>query len=194
MKNFKSPQEALKYHVTGAIERGEKQAIVAKKPVATKTPQVEAIPGMTPLGINPVKDAGDGQALKWREGANKEVPMKTNTQETQNTKHTPGPWRSFSATSAAIVIAAAQTSLATIHKNLGNPALMDRDGEGEANAALIAASPELLEALKKLASDYEESSGIDRKEFEADSQFMGRHHAGYALALAAIAKAEGRAS
>jgi hypothetical protein len=32
MKHFKSPNDALKHHVTGAIERGEKIAVVAVIP------------------------------------------------------------------------------------------------------------------------------------------------------------------
>ena len=30
MRNFKSPQEALRYHVSGAVERGEKSPFVER--------------------------------------------------------------------------------------------------------------------------------------------------------------------
>ena len=52
------------------------------------------------------------------------------------TKHTPGPWR----VANGVQIRSARDQIAKVW--------MMRNGEGNANARLIAAAPELLEALK----------------------------------------------
>lgn len=60
------------------------------------------------------------------------------------TKHTPGPWK--------YTISAKHNRPQISGKDGHQICLLWRDGEMEANARLIAAAPELLEALKNLAN------------------------------------------
>ena len=98
MKNFKTPLEALKYHVSGAIERGEGEAVTAV--------------------INKYK-------------------------------HTPGPWVASKRNQRTIVQQVLNDSyaVAEVHAVYGN--------EAEANARLIAAAPEMLEALEAIFINHE---------------------------------------
>lgn len=98
-------------------------------------------------------------------------------------KHTPGPWTRTGSTNSDAQV--------EIHgrMNGSNPDLAPIViatvvragdlgwGEGEANAALIAAAPELLESLKRMTERY--GQGIEN--INGDTK----------AALAAIAKAEG---
>lgn len=91
-----------------------------------------------------------------------------------NTKHTAGPWK---------IDDALDLPLAVIQDNEmgeGIAELGERTPENEANARLIAAAPELLEALQEMMSRYgSKNSGFDNEET--------------AKARAAIAKAKGEA-
>ena len=62
--------------------------------------------------------------------------------------------------------------------------VMDRTGEWQANARLIAAAPELLQALRDLVDDYEAILGDGLTAETAPAELR--------TARAAIAKAEGR--
>ncbi len=85
----------------------------------------------------------------------------------KNTKHTPGPWH-FGPT-------AGHHDFAIYPEATGKDLALSR-GTNEANARLIAAAPELLEALKTMADGYH------RGDFK---------HAVHQDAIAAIAKATG---
>lgn len=63
-------------------------------------------------------------------------------------EHTPGPWIVSRIDSAKFNVRADQESIAMVYANLGSPTLQDKEGQGEANAQLIGAVPDLLEALK----------------------------------------------
>ncbi len=103
-------------------------------------------------------------------------------------KHTPGPWTAEEATSNSIDIVSEEVEIATIISDEDFP----EDCEERANARLIAAAPELLDALRDLADRAE--GGVD----------YGLCHRGICsrsecaqcrrvdAARAAIAKAEGR--
>ena len=96
--------------------------------------------------------------------------------------HTPGPWRAVkragSYTSPFVIVDGSGSGIANLEGNQLNPTGTSI-GAAEANASLIAAAPELLEALRNLLDltwpslDMGEQSVID-------------------LARAAIAKAEGK--
>jgi hypothetical protein len=71
--------------------------------------------------------------------------MTTNTK----TAHTPGPWHVAPIEGAAFNnIRAGAYSVASVYKHIGSPSTMESDGQGDANASLISAAPELLEALQ----------------------------------------------
>lgn len=93
------------------------------------------------------------------------------------TRHTPGPWRSVHRSSGADIEAAGKV---VAHV----PWL---DAEGMANARLIAAAPELLEALERLESLTRHGwHGADRESI--DGQYFA---GGLKRAQEAIAKAKG---
>ena len=78
------------------------------------------------------------QQTRWKEGK-KNVKNKS-----MNTKHTPAPWKIFRQDEDLIII-----------NESSRPSIADITGgngleEDEANAKLIAAAPELLEALKQI--------------------------------------------
>ena len=89
-------------------------------------------------------------------------------------KHTPGPWEAREVSQNWIEILASDlvigTVLPTQYVSLG------RSPEQQANARLIAAAPELLEALHAMLDEHADCKGCDASN----------------LAFAAIAKAEGR--
>jgi hypothetical protein len=97
-----------------------------------------------------------------------ETKMPANANQTQ---HTPGPWKFTKARKAsnfgnrtAFVQASgsdAQGSFQyTVAKVLGGP--QDEAALAEANARLIAAAPELLEALQAMESAHMDRTGADR--------------------------------
>jgi len=91
---------------------------------------------------------------------------------TQHTKHTPGPWMFRPSRQPQITSESdpAGRTIAIVYDQVP-------DAERKANASLIAAAPELLEALKECLGELER---------------LGWGGAGYTdLAHAAIAKAEG---
>ena len=87
-------------------------------------------------------------------------------------KHTPGPWIA----DGDLILAADNWRVASCHRFPNND-----DTARPANARLIAAAPELLEALQAIA-------GTDPVDSARDPQHL------VAIARAAIAKAEGRCS
>lgn len=101
-------------------------------------------------------------------------------------KHTPGPW-SHSVGNLVRVFGPNQTTICGVHrlgKNLGR----ERGGEIEANARLIAAAPELLEALHQ--------AEIMLRRAQIETRDMGTAEAcehTREIANAALAKAEGAA-
>jgi hypothetical protein len=92
------------------------------------------------------------------------------------TQHTPGPWHPFN---AGWITSARGPICAMYAMKSGN---YEDDTEGLSNARLIAAAPELLEALKELADLFQDTLTGD---YRPDS-FT------FQPARAAIAKAEGR--
>lgn len=102
-----------------------------------------------------------------------------------NAKHTPGPWthRQAYTTGEPVeqVIQRGTEVLSSVH-DLGN----DRRDEHDANARLIAAAPELLEALETIAD-------VPLKGEEGAGRGLDRHDASgfIRIARAAIAKATG---
>lgn len=102
--------------------------------------------------------------------------------------HTPGPWHHSDASMWACVTSKPGghgdvIAEAVEVRSFGPSADDVRDAEIKANARLIAAAPELLEALKMLASIVGEQ---DTAEVDDGSIYA------LALAMAAIAKAEGK--
>jgi hypothetical protein len=76
---------------------------------------------------------------------------------TKQTQHTPGPWRVESAGSESLISSGHWAGLATVVTHMREPDAAGRDrfiptDEGEANARLIAAAPELLAALEAIAA------------------------------------------
>lgn len=116
------------------------------------------------------------------------------------TKHTPGPWELVAAELVAgwVLTAANGIAVASVHMEgptSGGPA--DR-AETVANRSLIAAAPELLEALAEMVVHFgavaaliaveEEKRGVKRPRFDG----IDASQKAIAMARAAIAKAEGR--
>lgn len=104
---------------------------------------------------------------------------------TTNTKHTPGPWYAKDGHVFSSAGFDAVQALATSDHN-SHPMVADCNksnmtiAEADANAALIAAAPELLAALKEMV-----------KVCEEEEMAMGDGNA-YPNAVAVIEKAEGR--
>lgn len=96
--------------------------------------------------------------------------------------HTPGPWQAT--TGHLVRVMAGADSVAGIHK-IGRFTGGHDPRETIANAHLIAAAPDLLEALKILA---EEASGFNVSGVYFSEDCMG--HKGLKMAWEAIAKAE----
>jgi hypothetical protein len=101
----------------------------------------------------------------------------------ENVKHTPGPWIYYADLPSTdpnwhiVTTANKMRVLANVHIEPGNA--MD-----EANARLIAAAPDLLEALKGLLSDIEEYQEINK--------LGGKDNHWQVISRTAIAKAEVR--
>lgn len=109
-------------------------------------------------------------------------------------KFTPGPWRASAASAVVGSLVTAQ------HKWPNVAAVMQREviGECEANAHLIAAAPELLEALRKAETfiaeetDTRETSCLPGPT-EDEEGYLGQAHAALKACREAIAKATGGA-
>jgi hypothetical protein len=97
--------------------------------------------------------------------------------------HTPGPWEARWPKFDALILDAAERVIASVSFN------DHADTECEANAHLLAAAPELLDALKNLiplAEYAPDELGTAKEAAEAKNQIE--------LARVAIAKAEGRSA
>ena len=102
-----------------------------------------------------------------------------------NRKHTPGPWRvELHNKGTERGIESGPNWIATVHRLLGDPD--DITAELNANAALVAAAPELLEACKYIAEAFQEAGTKKLK--------LGRDGDHFKALMSAIAKAEGRAN
>ena len=105
------------------------------------------------------------------------------------TSHTPGPWDVYPGTRAGIDTKDGSFSIVVAGYDDDECGIWGRtNAEAEANARLIAAAPDLLEALSELLAEAEDifvcmadATGIDRH----------RHPAPFKKARAAIAKATG---
>jgi hypothetical protein len=97
---------------------------------------------------------------------------KTNIESASHASHTPGPWENDRQTVYS-VNGVHEQEIAEVYGNA--------DGNAEANARLIAAAPELLEALKRITDAIE---GTEPSQHVLDCL--------YKVAIKAIAKAEGR--
>ena len=98
-------------------------------------------------------------------------------------KHTPGPWRIKSDPMHFDTLTTVEGGAIGVRKPFGVQMIVQVGGdsdfqEAEANARLIAAAPELLEALKEIIA-------------AADGDGWNQLDASFATARAAIAKAEG---
>jgi hypothetical protein len=96
------------------------------------------------------------------------------------TKHTPGPWKIHHNIGHKNELGIIADNAPCIIAIMGNQKEWPK--EAEANANLIAAAPELLEACKFFIELYDESQSNSDKSYAADS--------GAELISAAIAKAE----
>jgi hypothetical protein len=99
-------------------------------------------------------------------------------------RHTPGPWRVSDLDPRVIgpvrMLRAGDSSQVPQPQAVAR--VMDRTGESDANARLIAAAPELLDALRAFCGDYESTPTTSDTSLKA----------AYLHALEIIAKAEGR--
>jgi hypothetical protein len=93
--------------------------------------------------------------LRRAPGATSQLVVETQGAETVS-KHTPGPWRLVNTSSGNPILIYAENGkyLALSHHggNVGWKPITDLD-EAKANARLMAAAPELLEALKAFLED-----------------------------------------
>lgn len=109
------------------------------------------------------------------------------------TQHTPGPWQAvkdqFGGTVGATRIDAANGHAVAYARERG-----PNGHDGEANARLIAAAPELLEALKELARLVHQNNALQHAGIEVSADAWGQMYQVTNEARAAIAKAEGGAS
>lgn len=106
-------------------------------------------------------------------------------------KHTPGPWRVADDGSIGTILSIDGTVVAQAQQcrpRTHDPLHLER----KANARLIAAAPELLEALKSTMNHIKmlEEGIEDLRQLGATAQFCGVSFS-HAEAIAAIAKAEG---
>lgn len=108
------------------------------------------------------------------------------------TKHTPGPWKAVSAVASAEFdcMEIAEVAYMRVVPECGG---WPQQGTPEDDASLIAAAPELLEALKSLIREHD--SVFEGREDGAQDSYYNAHPGraiAYQKARAAIAKAEGR--
>lgn len=99
-------------------------------------------------------------------------------------KHTPGPWK-VSPTDDTVVIDATGAEVAAVDGDYNAP---DTWPQTEANACLIAAAPDLMNALKRAFSYVEAAVAKDGGIEHCQIEYRVDHDA----VVAAIAKAEGR--
>ena len=99
---------------------------------------------------------------------------------TNETKHTPGPWKAVGLTVCQVPPGGREIIFGAHNTRSG-----DKD-ERQANARLIAAAPELLEALREFVSLMPSAEGLGGHAPIGAFQIVAD------LARAAIAKAEGR--
>jgi hypothetical protein len=107
--------------------------------------------------------------------------------------HTPGPWKiAYSDGSGPEYITASNQSIATLRWGCScckdtPDSFDDMSEEEQANAQLIAAAPELLEALEIVAASLDEAISLT----DEGKAFNQRWQREYSQARAAIAKAKG---
>lgn len=101
-------------------------------------------------------------------------------------KHTPGPWDYFvgNANGRGLIRVETAASAATAGVHVASLA---RGGNSEANARLIAAAPELLEALENMVG-----TGAQFEDYCDDSEHDAESRCVFCIARAAIAKVEGK--
>lgn len=107
---------------------------------------------------------------------------------TTQSKHTPGPWAISKINQRIDIISADTLSAKKLSKESNSGFIIAEcfgDDDKEANARLIAAAPELLEALQRLVT--EASVSVYKYRPDADNV-----HKAVCLAKTAIAKAEGK--
>lgn len=75
-------------------------------------------------------------------------------------KHTPGPWKFLPAFGTVEVVKFIVAYLSLSVEGRDNPLYLSK-GEAEANGALIAAAPELLEALEGAVADPDNRAGFN---------------------------------
>jgi hypothetical protein len=91
-----------------------------------------------------------------------------------NTKHTPGPWRQSTANPNAVNKDGEKLAIgiATTHgtDDSNYAAFFPSTDEARANALLIAAAPDMLEALKAWRYAYSECTGTDEERRDAKTK------------------------
>lgn len=106
----------------------------------------------------------------------------------EDQKHTPGPWKVYGAAEELVIHAGEEREVITII-----PRFITSEGIGgikkkEANANLIAAAPELLEALEELSNEFKSLYSISlMKKYEVEDNDA------YRKAISIIKKATGHA-
>lgn len=110
------------------------------------------------------------------------------------TKPTPGPWRSIRAHWGRWVVSTETHSIAELYSyaGLGGDEIA-LNAEQKANAHLIAAAPDMLEALRACEATFTLASGSVAAGIKIDWESLAREfNRRQKIAAAAIAKAEGR--
>lgn len=109
-----------------------------------------------------------------------------------STKHTPGPWREQREIQGGRVI----YRVYRVHGEFASPAechphTVPNEGVQQANARLIAAAPDMLEALLRIADDGCSRCDADEEHMQNGEECDNHGDQLRAVARAAIAKAEG---
>lgn len=109
--------------------------------------------------------------------------------------HTRGPWiaASYSSVVGAPVVSQSGRPIASVtYFKLGD-GFQNHDRESAANACLIAAAPDLLEALRQIVQQDDTGPMVYETRENGPAQAIGGSEGKFAaIARAAIAKAEGR--
>jgi hypothetical protein len=114
------------------------------------------------------------------------IPKKTTKEKTMNAEHTPGPWQRDRASGLKCDVRAENGRKVALTWGLGcgDNYREKYRAECDANAHLIAAAPELLEAMESARRDYIDKHGIAIPEEQGNYPLLVKMNS-------AIAKAKG---
>ena len=102
----------------------------------------------------------------------------------EDKKHTPGPWKIYGA-AEELVIHRDRKTIATVPRFRGET--LEELKTLEVDANLIAAAPELLEALEELSNEFKSLYSISLKKYKVEDNDA------YSKAISVIKKATGHA-